>query len=434
MMAQLSDRVSRHSASLKCDACGARFGPGARICRSCGVVAAGSAVPDRRYLVLLCHPVGDQPLAFSLGRALAADGHRIAFHETSDSSSNSPHPAVLYDPSLSCLIAVVWTRRAVASNRLIAVAEAARRAGRLLLLRDDTLPFAKIPRAFQQLYIIPSGDTAAIARQVDHLSERLRSGLAPAISRARPTLPSWLRPPPEPTHVQTVCGPAWAPRNKQEVAEQAAFRGRELERYRRAHRAWRRTFKLWLHQEDRWERDARRVPYTGVTALAKLFPLVCRIPAQMWLHCEEAVEIRITPEVSTPSTDRSPSSDPSNESALPIVESMSMRLISEDAAIDIQMQSQAMQLAVGPAVGLDAPPTADFGRWMWLVTPCRPGRHSLLLRANATLRDRRGVLSDAPLPDQQLEISVRKNGRRPILQRIAQLSRTLAELRSGRSV
>ena len=153
----------------------------------------------------------------------------------------------------------------------------------------------------------------------------------------------------------------------------------------------------------------------------------------MWLHCEEAVEIRITPEVSTPSTDRSPPSDTSDEGTLPIVESMSMRLLSEDAAIDIQMQSQALQLAVGPAVGLDAPPTADFGRWTWLVTPRTPGRHTLLLRVNATLRDRRGVQSDTTLPDQQLEVSVRNYGGRLILRRIAQISRTFALLRSGRS-
>ena len=118
---------------------------------------------------------------------------------------------------------------------------------------------------------------------------------------------------------------------------------------------------------------------------------------------------------------------------LPMVESMSVRLISEDGTIDIQSQSEAVQLAIGHAVGLDAPPIADFGRWMWLVTARKPGRHSLLVRVSGTLRDQRGVVSDAALPDRQLEVLVRTHAGHSILQAVAQLSRVLRGLRSSRS-
>lgn len=56
--------------------------------------------------------------------------------------------------------------------------------------------------------------------------------------------------------------------------------------------------------------------------------------------------------------------------------------------------------------------TEPFGRWRWMVTPMRRGRHKLLLIVSARNVDENGMIGDTPLPDQIIEISVQTNYRR----------------------
>jgi hypothetical protein len=92
---------------------------------------------------------------------------------------------------------------------------------------------------------------------------------------------------------------------------------------------------------------------------------------------------------------------------IPIVETMSVTLLCEPGAFDIQARSDRDQLVKPDLVLGTALHGDDFGRWVWLVMPRRRGEHTLLVKVSAAIRDSRGLPTTSSLPDMTFAVSVR---------------------------
>jgi hypothetical protein len=135
--------------------------------------------------------------------------------------------------------------------------------------------------------------------------------------------------------------------------------------------------------------------------------LAYQIPNRMWRGDQETVEVRLgRPEaeglmhgfigrgVVTPED-------------MQIVETMSVSLMCEPGAFDIEPRSQEVQLVKPDLVKGTAFHKDDFGKWVWLVTPLEAGDHTLSVKVSAAMKDSRGLPTTASLPDKIITVTVR---------------------------
>lgn len=103
----------------------------------------------------------------------------------------------------------------------------------------------------------------------------------------------------------------------------------------------------------------------------------------------------------------------------PVAETVSMSLYGRGDVFEIERQSERLQLL--PATHLlDSPlELADYGRWVWHVTPLLDGEHELFLRVSALFRDRRGVPTPVALPDQKVDVAIAVPATGSIIQSLA---------------
>jgi hypothetical protein len=135
--------------------------------------------------------------------------------------------------------------------------------------------------------------------------------------------------------------------------------------------------------------------------------LVEKIPRTMYLSVREIVEVRL----GLPTEDLTEGlvgGGVLTEHGVWMVETMSIKLLAPDGAFDIEARSAETQLVKkdvlkgSPLEGL----VANFGQWIWTVTPKQRGSHPLELSISASVRDARGLPGSATLPNQTIPIEV----------------------------
>ena len=135
--------------------------------------------------------------------------------------------------------------------------------------------------------------------------------------------------------------------------------------------------------------------------------LAYQIPGRMWLDVQETVEVRLGRKEVRGLTEGLGGRGEVRTEDIPIVETMSVSLLCAPGAFDIVPRSEKEQL-VKPDLVLGTPlHSADFARWVWLVTPRQRGDHKLLVTVSAAIRDSRGLPTTSSLPDKTIAVIVR---------------------------
>jgi hypothetical protein len=135
--------------------------------------------------------------------------------------------------------------------------------------------------------------------------------------------------------------------------------------------------------------------------------LVEKIPRAMYVGVREIIEVRL----GLPTEDLTAGlagGGVLTEHGIWMVETMSIRLHSPDGAFDVESRSPETQLVkkdVLKGTPLDGL-VANFGQWIWTVTPKQRGSHPLELSISASVRDASGLPGSATLPNQTIPIEV----------------------------
>jgi hypothetical protein len=156
------------------------------------------------------------------------------------------------------------------------------------------------------------------------------------------------------------------------------------------------------------EGSRRPDPSTPQGALAiEAGRLAYQIPKLMWRGVQETVEVRLGQREAEGLMQGFVGRGSVRTEETPIVETMSVSLVCEPRAFDIEPRSQEVQLVKPDLVKGTAFHQADFAKWMWLVTPRQSGEHTLLVKVSAAIRDSRGLPTTSSLPDKIIEVAVR---------------------------
>ena len=135
--------------------------------------------------------------------------------------------------------------------------------------------------------------------------------------------------------------------------------------------------------------------------------LVHKIPQKMWVGEQETVEVRLGRAETEGLTQGLVGRGALTSQDIPILETMSVSLYAKGGTFDIERQSETTQLVSGGGQLKGTPfEQADYGRWIWLVTPRKTGAHMLFVRVSASLKDSRGLPTSASLPDREFPVSV----------------------------
>jgi hypothetical protein len=135
--------------------------------------------------------------------------------------------------------------------------------------------------------------------------------------------------------------------------------------------------------------------------------LAYQIPRRMWVNLPETLEVRLGRKQVQGLTEGFGGRGEVKTADIPIVETMSVSLMCEPGAFDIEQRSEKDQLVKPDLVLGTAFHSDDFGRWVWLVTPRQRGEHTLLVKVSAAIRDSRGLPTTSSLPDKTFAVSVR---------------------------
>lgn len=135
--------------------------------------------------------------------------------------------------------------------------------------------------------------------------------------------------------------------------------------------------------------------------------LVEKIPRTMYVGVREIIEVRLGL-ASEDLTAGLAGGGVLSEHGVWMVETMSIKLLAPDGAFDIEARSPETQLVkkdVLKGSPLEAL-VANFGQWIWTVTPKERGSHALQLSISASVRDAGGSPANAALPHQAIPIDV----------------------------
>jgi tetratricopeptide (TPR) repeat protein len=139
-----------------------------------------------------------------------------------------------------------------------------------------------------------------------------------------------------------------------------------------------------LREEPLAERRAGPRPREKVDAKRALEidagRLAYQIPSRMWVNLPETVEVRLGRKQARGIAEGFGGRGEVKTEDIPIVETMSVSLLCEPGAFDIEPRSEKDQLVKPDLVLGTAFHSDDFGRWVWIVTPRQRGEHTLLVR------------------------------------------------------
>jgi hypothetical protein len=134
--------------------------------------------------------------------------------------------------------------------------------------------------------------------------------------------------------------------------------------------------------------------------------LAYQIPNRMWVGVQETVEVRLGAIIANEIMQGFVGRGDVKLEHVPIVETMTVSLVCQPGTFDIEPRSKEAQLVKPDLVKGTAFHQDDFARWIWLVTPCQRGKHTLLVKVSAAIRDSRGLPTTSSLPDKIIAVTV----------------------------
>ena len=298
--------------------------------------------------------------------SLVQQGHIVYSIGDFDYSSAAALQAL---PQFDCVISV-WTEDAAPREGFIAIATLAQQLGRLISVRAPGVLIGALPAAFQQPPSLAVADTPGIAARI----------------KALPAVP----------------GPRQLPAKKRERTEGIGAAGGS------PYRVAPLSPVAAPQPENRKFAAAPRKPSTAA-APAEAGRLVHKIPSKMRVGEPEQVEVRLGREAAAGLAAGIAGRGALTTQDIPIIETMSIMLVSSPGAFLIEQQSAATQLVMNDVIAGAGFEHDDFGRWNWQVTPKLAGEHQLLLKVSAGLTDSRGVPTSIRLPDREFKVAVSIN-------------------------
>ncbi len=361
--------------------------------------------------ILICHALEDVAAAGVLATELTKRGIRVWFIGDAAKDPGWLSALHIYDG-----VAVIWSETSIGSVEFHEVARAALAANRLLPLRLKELAVERLPAEFRKLNTPLISDVDSITLVLTQLRPRpeppapRRIGAseraAPEVGAAEPRRSPF-------DHLDIGSGSGAERRPRTEGIGAAADPPRRFPR-----------------TPDSFElgSTAKSKPRVeGVGAASSMPPraasppaapqqealaveagrLVHKIPQKMWVGEQETVEVRLGRAETDALTQGLVGRGALSSQDIPILETMSVSLYAKGGTFDIERQSETTQLVSGGGQLKGTPfVQADYGRWIWLVTPRRTGAHLLFVRVSASLKDSRGLPTSASLPDREFPVSV----------------------------
>jgi hypothetical protein len=157
----------------------------------------------------------------------------------------------------------------------------------------------------------------------------------------------------------------------------------------------------------KFDKARQRDPSTPEGALAiEAGRLAYQIPNRMWVGVQETVEVRLGAVIAKEIMRGFIGSGEVKLEHVPIVETMSVSLVCQPGTFDIEPRSKEAQLVKPDLVKGTAFHQDDYAKWIWLVTPRQRGKHTLLVKVSAAIRDSRGLPTTSSLPDKTIAVTV----------------------------
>jgi uncharacterized protein YjbJ (UPF0337 family) len=370
--------------------------------------------------ILICHTAHDEKAAKTLGSELHRFGHDVSF-ETNFTywRSNAGGISRKY-----VAVIVLWTEASVTSESLCELAREVLRTNRLIPVRAESLSIDRIPSEFSRLDTPPLADLTVISQAIVRKSSRRSM--------------NWDRV--EGSWKQTTgkVKEKWGKLTDDAITQIGGQRDQLVGKIQEA-------YGVSSDEADRQVRDWEMVGRNHETENLATAPpptlsprghatagtrkgsrenealkveagrLVHKIPQRMWLGERETVEIRLGRKATKGLTRELSGRGLLREESVPIVESMTVSLHSREGEFEIQPQSEATQLVIKDKVKGTPFEASKFGRWLWHVTPHALGKHPLVVRVSAALRDSRGVPTHTSLPDTQVVVTVNVHAGRSLV-------------------
>ena len=342
-------------------------------------------------IIYIVHVPNDRDAAAQLGVELEAHGHEILFDSDPDTDVGKKLELI---GQCDCVI-VIWTSSSINSEKLRAVALTALHLNVLISVCSVNLSVEYIPLDFRKLNTPFIGDIDDILAALSHLKPNIFSAQLGKYDRigsseaASPDIGATERAPkPQGFGSSRSRNPFELPPIGSPGGERIGAAPRDRTGPRGRTGAAPRT----TPQDEALAVEAGR--------------LVHKIPNKMWLGEQEPVEVRLGRKETADLTEGLVGRGALTDEDLPVMESMSVILHSNSGAFDIEHQSEMTQLVMSDHLKGTAFESADFGRWIWLVTPRQRGAHQLFVRVSASLKDSRGLPTTTTLPDREFKVSV----------------------------
>ena len=361
--------------------------------------------------ILICHAAQDVGAAKELGSAFEKAGFRVWYVGDVANEPDWLSSLYVYDG-----VIVLWSKSSIALPELHEIARAALIANRLIPVREEDCPVEAIPAEFRKLFAPLTGDIAGIRRRLGQLRPPSPPPEGPrragASERAAPDI--------------GAAEPRRNPFDNLDIGSGAgAYRRQRPEGIGAASEP--RRFPLAPSRTGPGSAADSRPGIVGVGAAsgvseprpsAAIEPqqkalaveagrLVHKIPQKMWVGEQETVEVRLGRALAEGLAHGLVGRGALSSQDIPILETMSVSLYAKGGTFDIERHSETTQLISG---GEQLKGTqfeqADYGRWIWLVTPRKSGSHMLFVRVSASLKDSRGLPTSASLPDREFPVSV----------------------------
>ncbi len=413
--------------------------------------------------VYLCHVREDRIAARTLAAALAGRGYRLFIDDDLDDAQRA---SLAGDLRQFDAIIVLWTSASAESRYVFTITAEAHRLLRLVPVRAAGLSPAEMAPDFGQQVTFDWNDIDGICRAIAGLQPGAVSGLAappappapspagaaervPGVGAAEPPLslrPSSVRDysppregigaaaePPRPPLLRPTSPPQdgtsitfgqpshnkYSARSRVEGVGSAAEPPRSLPK----------NFTINFDDDPRGRVEgvgaaagaaraaAAAAAAVGAAKIAAAAPqqvalaaeagrLVHKIPEKMWVGEQETVEVRLGRAAAEGLTQGLVGRGALSSQDIPILETMSVSIYAKGGAFDIERQSETTQLVSTAQLKGTAFEQADYGRWVWQVTPRKTGAHQLFVRVSASLKDSRGLPTSTSLPDREFPVSV----------------------------
>lgn len=339
--------------------------------------------------VYICHVHEDRIAAEKLAAALAGQGYRLLIDGNLDDAQRADLAANLKQ----CHAVVVLLSTATAASRFIhTIVGEANRLGLLVLVRVSGLSAKKLATEYGIDSAVDENDFDGICRAITFVSLKA-SGSSARRSVAGPVVEPG-SPSPRPSYAppREGIGAAAEPLRPPLRPSSDRYSATRTEGVGAAAGAIARPAPVAPPQHEALAAEAGR--------------LVHKIPEKMWVGEQETVEVRLGRAAAEGLTQGLVGRGALSSQDIPILETMSVSIYTKGGAFDIERQSETTQLVSNEHLKGTAFEQADYGRWVWQVTPRKTGAHQLFVRVSASLKDSRGLPTSTSLPDREFTVAV----------------------------